>query len=467
MLDILISYLNFIFLSLKYITRKICFRPPDPKGYRIIKNPEENIEILRKLKPKIVYQVTQFANADYIYTESKNIVNNISIPLFIFTPFIKKNRCIIYAHGNCGDIGTSVIECYLLSYKTESTVLCFEYPGYGLSKDEEITEQKVYYNIRQIYDYAINVLNFNPKNIILYGFSLGTGVVFDLACDVNYPVAGVVLQSPFLSILRTIYNLKRTPFFDIFNNCDKAKLLNAKTFFIHGNMDVIVPYIHGRILSKLIPKKYFYDFLTVKEANHNNIFNKPENRMEIFSKIKDFIDVCIPNEKIENQEKQTKFEDKDNNNNKGEYKFDNSRIVDRNSNEDLQNIKSNEESIDCFNKNKKFGKNLNNSTKYTMGNNDISEKDEDMDINIKDIDIDIKNYNTFQKKPNDLSNLVNYNTICFNKNLMTSFDDENIGIEKSGDSDNNISMLKKKREAIKNIRLDKTHFNSFSNNNQK
>ena len=63
------------------------------------------------------------------------------------------------------------------------------------------------------------------------------------------PVAGLILQSPFLSIIRTIYNIKKTPYFDIFNNCDKAHKLFTKILFLHGDCDTIVPYIHGRILA--------------------------------------------------------------------------------------------------------------------------------------------------------------------------------------------------------------------------
>ena len=474
MLDILISYINFIFLSLKFITRKICFRPPNPKGYRIIDKTNNETEILRKIKPKIIYKNEKFPNSDYELIEIHNEDNNTNIPVYKFTPLEKKNRCIIYAHGNCGDIGTSVIESYLLSIKTQSTVLCFEYPGYGLSKDKEISEKRVYYNIRKTHFYAVNELNFKPENIILYGFSLGTGVVFDLACDKNYIVGGVILQSPFLSIIRTIYNFKKTPFFDIFNSCDKAKLLNAKTFFIHGNKDIIVPYIHGRILSELIPKKYFYDFLTINGGNHNNLFVKRENREEIFSKIIDFVDYCIPDEKIEKidkQEKQTNYEDKDNNSSKRVYKYENSISGDHNSNEELQKIKSKDESIDYWKKRGKYNKSYENSENNTIMNNDISddvkEKDEDTQLNIKDIKVDLKNFNNITKpKINDLSNLANCNTISYKNSLMTSFGKINIFNEKEDDIDNNIIKSKKDGE-LGSIKMEKSKYDSFCNNEDK
>jgi len=52
-----------------------------------------------------------------------------------------------------------------------------------------------------------------------------------------------------------------------------------------------VPYIHGRILAKLIPEKYLYDFLTVYDGEHNNLLR--ENKDAIFNYINIFISDCI------------------------------------------------------------------------------------------------------------------------------------------------------------------------------
>lgn len=92
-------------------------------------------------------------------------------------------------------------------------------------------------------------MGYQPQNIIIYGFSLGTGIAFDLACDKNYPNGGVILQSPFLSLTRIFYNFKKTYYFDIFNSCGNAKFCESTIYIIHGSKDKIVPYIHGRILA--------------------------------------------------------------------------------------------------------------------------------------------------------------------------------------------------------------------------
>ena len=61
-------------------------------------------------------------------------------------------------------------------------MVTFEYPGYGVCKEERIEEAEFFHRIKVIYMYIINKLNFNPNRIFLYGFSLGTGIVFDFAC---------------------------------------------------------------------------------------------------------------------------------------------------------------------------------------------------------------------------------------------------------------------------------------------
>ena len=367
MIDLLITYLNFLILSIKFIVRVLAFRPPNPKGVRIIKKKEDKeqnnnineinddnkeIEILYSVpvkkenennnkngndnninnankqnnaknftpnktpdnnqnqKRKLEYKLAsnKYAEFELIYLENND--TKIKIPAFIFRPkdFHLYNCIIIYCHGNSGDIGTSFLECQILSRNLHCDVLSFEYPGYGLSNDIGNTnEKRSYIYIRQAYKYAKEKLGYQPKNIIIYGFSLGTGIAFDLACDKKYPNGGVILQSPFLSIIRIFYNFKRTYYFDIFNSCDKAKFCESKIYIIHGNKDTIVPYIHGRILAKLIPKKHLYGFYTVQDANHNDLIKFAKENLYI--NIGNFIYEMIKNEEEKKEEK--KEEDKE------------------------------------------------------------------------------------------------------------------------------------------------------------
>jgi predicted alpha/beta hydrolase family esterase len=302
MLDLIISYINFLILSISYLVKRFTFNPPDPPRYKIVQKEINN----RKTKNEILFLVKSEIDDKLEYTklepkylniEFYKIKNNKeSLPILIITPKYHISICILYCQGNSGDLGTSLFECYEISFKCNCIIVTFEYPGYGICKNEEFSESEFNRRIKIVYNFIINVLNYQPNEIFLYGFSLGTGIAFDFACRKEYPVAGLILQSPFLSILRTLYDVKKTCYFDLFNNCDKAKKLCIKTLFIHSTKDEIVPYTHGKILAELIPQKYFYHFLTINNAGHNNLIKK--NKKVVFDCLNEFISYCKYNNNI-------------------------------------------------------------------------------------------------------------------------------------------------------------------------
>ena len=292
MLDLIISYINFFIIVINYIIKFLTFQPPSPPGYIIEKtrNKKEIFFIIESDK-QISYERKFFKDIDiqYVYLNNHKALKS---EFLILKPKNNYPICIIYCHGNCGDLGYGLYDCYQIAKYTNCLLLCFEYPGYGTFRKIKIAESKLYLSIQKAYLYAKNTLKFPPKNIFLYGFSLGTGIALDLACNKNFPVSGLILQSPYLSIMRIIYNIKKTFFLDIFANCDKIKNLKTKTLFIHGTEDNVVPYIHGRILAKLMPEKYLYQFISVKDGGHNNLFIDNKDKENIFEKIKEFISFC-------------------------------------------------------------------------------------------------------------------------------------------------------------------------------
>ena len=322
MLDLLISYVNFLILSISYIVKRFTFFPPDPPNYISIKTEKEDEEdilfFIHHKKEKGKYIGIEFSLLDYRFIKIIDKNNN-SLPLLFFSPLDPLPVCIIYSHGNSGDLGSCLIEYYDISIHTNCSLVSFEYPGYGECKNQDLKESNFYRNLKMAYFFVRKILGFKPNQIILYGFSLGTGIMIELACKKEYPAAGLILQSPFLSIMRTLFNIKRTPFCDLFNSCDKAKNLCIKTLFIHGNQDHMVPYVHGRILAKLIPQKYFYKFLTVPNADHNNMFKV--NKELIYKTIRQFIKDCTGyrcdfTKKNKKDDKNGKDMEKDNKSNK-------------------------------------------------------------------------------------------------------------------------------------------------------
>jgi hypothetical protein len=173
--------------------------------------------------------------------------------------------------------------------------LIYEYPSYGLCHNKKLSEENICYNIRKVYNYAKNDLGFNQDEIILYGHSLGTGPSIDLASDEKFPISALILQAPFLSILRTVADvyflfiqLNRTVFFDYFPNLDKVSRLKSPTLIIHGTKDNIVPMEDGEKLSRMIPQEYLYDFFRVTDGDHNDIIK--DHKTVVYKKIRDFLE---------------------------------------------------------------------------------------------------------------------------------------------------------------------------------
>ena len=428
MLDLLITYANFLILSIGYIVKRFTFFPPKPPRYISVKTDKEDEDAILFLinskakKPK--YLEIKFKLLEYRFIK---IINKDDVlPLLLFIPPAHIPVCIIYSHGNSGDLGACILEFYDIAINTNCLVISFEYPGFGDCLDQPIKESLFYRNMKIAYYFVRKILNFKPEQIILYGFSIGTGIVFDFACKKEFPTAGMIVQSPILSIIRTLYNVNTTMYFDLFNNCDKAKKLCTKTFFIHGNRDTVVPYIHGRILSKLIPQQYFYKFLTVQNANHNNLFKF--RKEEIFKQIREFIKECTGQftdfSKLNYNENSSSNTTIDNNNNVNSSDS-NNKISD-----ELKNPINNLNNNDLNNKKISFDKKLDTSTKNELtplfinpGNNNLRNSlNKNYQENISTLD----NVSYLQKmKDNFINNFFGYNPHNLQNDINNYIDNNN------------------------------------------
>lgn len=104
----------------------------------------------------------------------------------------------LFLHGNGQNISYRKPELELL-LSTGSNVFIFDYQGYGFSQGYA-TMPNVLEDAQAAYDHLVNVKKISPKQIVLFGESLGTVVASDLSTKVD--VQGVVLQCPLASVQR-------------------------------------------------------------------------------------------------------------------------------------------------------------------------------------------------------------------------------------------------------------------------
>ena len=171
---------------------------------------------------------------------------------------------LIYSHGNAIDIGNLT---YLQQRFIDHgfSVIIYDYSGYGLSEGIA-SEEQVYNDVQAVYNYLIEEKKLKPENIISYGHSLGAAVATDLAF--KKPVAGLILESPFITAFRvkTVYPL--VPF-DKFSTVEKIDKVGAPLLIVHSRDDPVIPFWHSEELFEKArqPKKALW----FNSAGHSGI----------------------------------------------------------------------------------------------------------------------------------------------------------------------------------------------------
>src|SRR5688572_21745853 len=82
--------------------------------------------------------------------------------------------------------------------------MAVEYPGYGLYKGAA-SDSQILADAEAVFDYLTSKLNMHPKDIIVFGRSMGSGPASYLASRKN--VGALVLMSAFTSIRAVVRDL--------------------------------------------------------------------------------------------------------------------------------------------------------------------------------------------------------------------------------------------------------------------
>lgn len=181
---------------------------------------------------------------------------------------------VIYFHGNGGNIS-------YLGWVGESLaargndVLLFDYRGYGRSEGEVTDERGLYADADAAYDYVVKERGVRPDSLTLYGQSLGTTAVADLAA--RRECRAIILESGLSSaedmaalILpwfpRSLFRFTR-------NKLDSARKLahvRCPVLVAHGDRDEVIPLSQGRVLYAAAPEPK--RLIVVQGAGHNDLY---------------------------------------------------------------------------------------------------------------------------------------------------------------------------------------------------
>lgn len=170
---------------------------------------------------------------------------------------------LLVSHGNGEDLG-DMREWFTALRDCGFNVLAYDYQGYGTSQGRP-SEKGTYDDEEAAYDYLSATLKTPAERIIVLGRSVGTGPATHLAA--RRPVAGLILQSPFLSAFRVVTRVPLLPF-DKFPNYKEIRQVHCPVLIIHGTDDRVIGFWHGQQLFSLAkqPKR----LVPIAGADHND-----------------------------------------------------------------------------------------------------------------------------------------------------------------------------------------------------
>jgi fermentation-respiration switch protein FrsA (DUF1100 family) len=181
-------------------------------------------------------------------------------------------RTVLFAHGNAGNISHRLDRAREMRSRLGAEVFLFDYRGYGLSEGSP-DEAGTYADARAAHRYLTEARGLSPERLVLFGESLGSAVVLDLALSCG--AGALVLESAFTSIA----DMARVvlPFLPLrpllrtrYDNLAKIGGLKVPLLVLHGDRDEVVPFAQGRRLFEAAPEPK--RFFAIPGAGHNDTY---------------------------------------------------------------------------------------------------------------------------------------------------------------------------------------------------
>eukprot|EP01094_Clydonella_sp_ATCC50884_P016703 TRINITY_DN2785_c0_g1_i1.p1 TRINITY_DN2785_c0_g1~~TRINITY_DN2785_c0_g1_i1.p1 ORF type:complete len:1023 (-),score=383.18 TRINITY_DN2785_c0_g1_i1:159-3227(-) len=221
---------------------------------------------------------------------------------------------LLYCGGNSEDLGRVQAWMKTLKDTLHVDIVCFDYTGYGVHLGEA-SEKKCYDDVMTVYKHMTTEMGIASDRIIVVGKDLGSAVAIRLAHELSsspssnvsmaeriarrgmsvlsfpaivgstttqapekevpeVPLAGIVLLSPFLSLLSLIEGRANKQaasraYGDIFSSDKKIGSVGCPAYVVHGALDDVIPSKHGRRVAAKLPN--LWKFLELEDAGHYNL----------------------------------------------------------------------------------------------------------------------------------------------------------------------------------------------------
>lgn len=151
---------------------------------------------------------------------------------------------LLFSHGNAVDLGIMMPFYRELSDLLHVNVFSYDYSGYGCSAGSPCVSNTLL-DICAAYECLLTRYNKAPKDVILYGQSVGSGPSVYLASRTP-ELGGLILHSPLLSGVRVLHpDWKNWPAWaDIYPNHRLMPLVKCPVLVMHVRPPNLLPHSH-------------------------------------------------------------------------------------------------------------------------------------------------------------------------------------------------------------------------------
>lgn len=211
----------------------------------------------------------------------------------------KKSPLLIFFVGNYQDSSGLLVNFAkndMYKYFENYNIMAIDYPGYGLS-DGAPSDKTMFDAAIKTYDYAINQEYVDTDNIVVLGYSIGTGVATYLASERN--VSGLILVSPYdraLSLYNDALNIFYGPIKLLakykFNSIEYAPKISVAPLIFTSYNDGVINYKFSLNLAKHF--KNVYKTVVLENVTHVGYFNQEEVLNDIYGYLQNVL------QKVEN-----------------------------------------------------------------------------------------------------------------------------------------------------------------------
>jgi uncharacterized protein len=175
---------------------------------------------------------------------------------------------VIFFPGN-GDTLAGLVGRFREITSDGTGLVALSYRGYAGSSGSP-SEQGLLIDAAAAYDFAIG--RYAPDRVVLWGFSLGSGVAVALAAE--HPIAQLILEAPYTSIAdiaATLFRFMPVRWLlrDSFHSDERILRVTAPLLIMHGEKDSTISIAFGEKLFALAhePKQ----FVRFPEGGHNDL----------------------------------------------------------------------------------------------------------------------------------------------------------------------------------------------------